>query len=142
MTKTAFRNEPPLAMVIDTSALVAIFLAEPERQIFRDAIMTTNMRLMSAANIFETCIVLEGRRGEVAARDLFVLRANIKIVSVDSEQAELARSAWRRYGKGRHPAALNSGDCFAYALAKSSGEPILAKGTDFLRTDIRLWSPA
>jgi ribonuclease VapC len=130
-------------MVIDTSALVAIFLAEPERLSFRKAIITADIRLMSAASVFETGIVLENRRGEIAARefDLFVLRANIEIVSVDSEQAELARSAWRRYGKGRHPAALNFGDCFAYALAKSSGEPILAKGTDFLRTDLQMWSP-
>ena len=125
-------------MVIDTSALVAIFLAEPERLSFRKAIITADIRLMSAASVFETGIVLENRRGEIAARefDLFVLRANIEIVSVDSEQAELARSAWRRYGKGRHPAALNFGDCFAYALAKETGEPILFKGDDFRHTDL------
>jgi ribonuclease VapC len=125
-------------MVIDTSALVAIFFAEPERQAFLDAITTAGSRLVSAANILETGIVLEGRHGEAAGRefDLFVVRANLKIVPVDAEQTDLARSAWRKYGKGRHPAALNFGDCFSYALAKFSGEPLLAKGADFALTDI------
>ena len=128
-------------MVIDTSALVAIFLGEPERQMFRGAILSAESRLISAASVFETAMVLEGRRGEVAARefDLFVIRANVDIVPVDAGQAELARSAWRRFGKGRHPAGLNFGDCFTYALAKFSGEPILAKGTDFVRTDVEVW---
>jgi ribonuclease VapC len=94
--------------------------------------------MISGANVLETGIVLAARRGESAGRefDLFLVRANLQIVSVDSEQAEIARSAWRKYGKGRHPAALNFGNCFAYALAKSSGEPLLAKGTDFVATDI------
>jgi ribonuclease VapC len=125
-------------MVIDTSALLAIFLAEPERKPFLDSILQAETRMISAANVLETGIVLEARRGESAGRefDLFLVRANLQIVSVDSEQAEIARLAWRKYGKGRHPAALNFGDCFAYALAKSSGEPLLAKGTDFVATDI------
>lgn len=125
-------------MVIDTSALLAIFLAEPERKPFLDSILQSETRMISAANVLETGIVLEARRGESAGRefDLFLVRANLQIVSVDSEQAEIARSAWRKYGKGRHRAALNFGDCFAYALAKSSGEPLLAKGTDFVATDI------
>jgi ribonuclease VapC len=125
-------------MVIDTSALLAIFLAEPERKPFLDSILQSETRMISAANVLETGIVLEARRGESAGRefDLFLVRANLQIVSVDSEQAEIARSAWRKYGTGRHPAALNFGDCFAYALAKSSGEPLLAKGTDFVATDI------
>ena len=125
-------------MVIDTSALLAIFLAEPERKPFLDSILQSETRMISAANVLETGIVLETRRGESAGRefDLFLVRANLQIVSVDSEQAEIARSAWRKYGKGRHRAALNFGDCFAYALAKSSGEPLLAKGTDFVATDI------
>ncbi len=125
-------------MVIDTSALLAIFLAEPERKPFLDSILQSETRMISAANVLETGIVLEARRGESAGRefDLFLVRASLQIVSVDSEQAEIARSAWRKYGKGRHPAALNFGDCFAYALAKSSGEPLLAKGTDFVVTDI------
>ena len=127
-------------MVIDTSALVAIFLAEPERRRFLDLIVEAGTRLISAATAPETGIVLEARRGEAAGRefDLFVFRANLQVVPVDGEQVEIARSAWRKYGKGRHPAALNLGDCFAYALAKSSGESLLAKGTDFGATDIEL----
>ena len=127
-------------MVIDTSALVAIFLAEPERRRFLDLIVEAGTRLISAATAPETGIVLEARRGEAAGRefDLFVFRANLQVVPVDGEQVEIARSAWRKYGKGRHPAALNLGDCFAYALAKSSGESRLAKGTDFGATDIEV----
>ena len=125
-------------MVIDTSALAAIFFAEPDRQKFLAAITAADSRLVSAASVLETGIVLEARLGEAAGRefDLFVVRANLQIVPVDAEQADLARSAWRKFGKGRHPAGLNFGDCFAYALAKFSGEPLLAKGTDFARTDI------
>lgn len=127
-------------MVIDTSALVAIFLAEPERRRFLDLIIAAETRLISAANALETGIVLEARRGEAAGRefDLFVVRANLQVVPVDGEQVEIARSAWRKYGKGRHPATLNFGDCFAYALAKSSGEPLLAKGSDFAAMDIEV----
>jgi len=125
-------------MVIDTSALAAIFFGEPERQKFLAAIAAAESRLVSAANLLETGIVVEARQGEAAGRefDLFIVRANLRVVPVDAEQADLARSAWRKYGKGRHPAGLNFGDCFAYALAKFSGEPLLAKGTDFARTDI------
>ncbi len=127
-------------MVIDTSALVAIFLAEPERQRFRDLILQADSRLVSAANIFETGIVLEAKGGQALGRefDLFVVRANFQVVSVDAEQAELARSAWRKFGKGRHRAGLNFGDCFAYALAKYTSEPLLAKGDDFALTDIEV----
>ena len=128
-------------MVIDSSALVAIFLAEPERQKFLSAIMSAETRFISAASVLETGIVLESRQGEASGRefDLFVVRASLEIVPVDAEQADLARSAWRKYGKGRHGAGLNFGDCFSYALAKFSGEPVLAKGTDFARTDIAVW---
>jgi ribonuclease VapC len=127
-------------MVIDTSAFVAIFLGESERDQFLAAIESAETRLLSAATALETGIVLEARKGDAAGRefDLFLVRANIEIASVDAEQAEIARSAWRRYGKGRHPAALNFGDCFAYALAKSTGETLLAKGTDFAQTDVEL----
>jgi ribonuclease VapC len=129
-------------MVIDTSALVAIFLGEPERKLFLDFILQAVTRKISAATVLETGIVLEARRGESAGRefDLFLVRANLEIVPVDSEQTEIARSAWRKYGKGRHTAALNFGDCFAYALAKFAVEPILAKGTDFAATDIDVCS--
>jgi ribonuclease VapC len=124
-------------MVIDTSALVAIFLSEPERQGFLDNIIAAESRLVSAATVLEAGIVIEARRGESAGRefDLFVVRANLQIIPVDAEQADLARSAWRKYGKGRHPAALNFADCFSYALAKATGEPLLAKRTDFASTD-------
>jgi ribonuclease VapC len=129
-------------MVIDTSALVAIFLAEPERKRFLDLILQAGTRLISAANALEAGIVLEARRGETAGRefDLFVVRANLEVVSVDNEQVEVARTAWFRYGKGRHPAGLNFGDCFAYALAKCSGEALLAKGGEFIQTDVEVCS--
>lgn len=127
-------------MVIDTSALVAIFLAEPERKVLLDLLLQAESLMISAATVLETGIVLEARRGESAGRefDLFVVRANLLVVPVDSDQTEIARSAWRKYGKGRHPAGLNFGDCFAYALAKFAGEPLLAKGTDFAATDIEV----
>jgi len=126
-------------MVIDTSALLAIFLAEPERQNFLERIRQDGSRLLSAPNALETSIVLEARRGEVAGRefDLFLHRLNIEIVPVDAAQVEVARAGWRKYGKGRHPAGLNFGDCFAYALSKTSGEPLLAKGNDFSKTDVQ-----
>lgn len=128
-------------MVIDTSALAAIFFAEPERPTLLNAITVAESRLISAATLLETGIVLEGRQGENAGRefDLFVVRANFQIVPVDAEQIEIARSAWRKFGKGRHPAALNFGDCFSYALAKFSGEPLLSKGTDFDLTDVTVY---
>lgn len=127
-------------MVIDTSALVAIFLAEPERKLLLDLVLQAETRMISAATVLETGIVLEARRGESAGRefDLFLVRASLQVVPVDSDQTEIARSAWRKYSKGRHPAALNFGDCFAYALAKFAGEPLLAKGTDFAATDIEV----
>ena len=127
-------------MIIDTSALLAVFLGEPERRRFLESIIQAATRRISAANVLETGIVLEARRGEAAGRefDLFLHQANVDIVSVDAEQVDMARVAWRKYGKGRHPAALNFGDCFAYALAKASGEPLLAKGTDFAQTDIEV----
>jgi ribonuclease VapC len=127
-------------VVIDTSAVLAIFLAEPERQRFLDLILQAGKRTMSAASVLETGIVLESKRGESAGRefDLFLVRTNITIVPVDAEQIDIARSAWRSFGKGRHPAGLNYGDCFTYALARSTGEPLLAKGRDFGLTDIDL----
>ena len=127
-------------MVIDTSALAAIFFSEPERHAFLDAVVSAESRLVSAATVLETGIVLESRQGESAGRefDLFVVRAQLEVVPVDAEQVEIARSAWRRYGKGRHAAGLNFGDCFAYALAKFSGQKLLAKGEDFRSTDIEL----
>jgi len=125
-------------MVIDSSAVLAIFLGEPQRPRFLESIAQAESRQMSAANVLETGIVLEARRGEAAGRefDLFLNQAKVEVVPVDADQVEIARVAWRKYGKGRHAAALNFGDCFAYALAKSAGEPLLAAGTEFARTDI------
>jgi ribonuclease VapC len=127
-------------MVIDTSALVAIFLGETERDAFVEHILQADTKLLSAASALETGMVLEAKRGEAAGRefDLFVVRAQLEVVPVDSDQVEIARSAWRKYGKGRHAAGLNFGDCFAYALAKFSGQKLLAKGDDFRLTDVEL----
>jgi ribonuclease VapC len=127
-------------MVIDTSALLAIFFAEPERASFLNLIVGAEKRMVSAATILETGIVLEAKRGEAAGRefDLFVFRMKLDVTPVDAEQITVARSAWRRYGKGRHAAGLNFGDCFSYALAKYYDEPLLAKGKDFSLTDVQL----
>lgn len=125
-------------MIVDTSALLAVLQNEPERRAFVEAIDKADTRLISAANFVETSIVIECRYGSEGLRDLdlFLTRADIELVPVDTEQAITARRAYSRFGKGRHPAALNYGDCFAYALAATMGEPLLFKGNDFPRTDI------
>ena len=108
-------------MVSDTSALAAIFFGEPERQKFLQAIISASTRLISAATVLETGMIVESRLGDAAGRelDLFLIRANFQIVAIDAEQAELARSAWRQFGRGRHPAELNYSDC----LPKSAESP-------------------
>jgi ribonuclease VapC len=125
-------------MVIDTSALVAILAGEAERHAFNELIEAAPVRLISAATVLEASLVIESRKGEHGGRelDLFLHRAQFQIVPVDADQVELARAAYRVYGKGRHAAALNFGDCFSYALAKQRGEPLLYKGEDFSRTDL------
>ena len=125
-------------MVIDSSALIAILQNEPERAAFVRKLGADRVRLLSAANWLEAAIIVDDRFGENGARDLklFVLEAAIEIVPVTAAQAELARAAYRRFGRGNHPARLNYGDCFAYALARETGEPLLFKGDDFSRTDI------
>ncbi len=125
-------------MVIDTSALLAILEDEPERRRFNEAIEAADARVLSVANFVETSIVLEARRGPEALRDfdLFIDRAGIELAPVDVEQGRLARLAFGRFGKGRHRAGLNFGDCFAYALAATRGEVLLFKGDDFRHTDI------
>lgn len=125
-------------MVLDTSALVAVLFDEPERHDFVRRIAAAPRRLISSATLVEASVVVESRRGEVAGRelDLFLHRAMVQTVAVDEEQAQMARAAWRRYGKGDHPAGLNFGDLFAYALARASGEELLFKGDDFARTDV------
>jgi ribonuclease VapC len=127
-------------MVLDSSALLAILSDEPERGAFVEQIEADGTRLISAATLLEAALVIEARRGEAAGRelDLFIHRAEISVVPVDAEQVDVARVAWRRYGRGRHRARLNFGDCFSYALAKVSGEPLLAKGRDFIQTDLTL----
>ena len=125
-------------MIIDTSALVSILDQEPEAEHLAHAISTASERMLSAANLVETGIVMQVRRGDEAVRDLDLLLAKLKIeiVAVSARQASLARKAFQRFGRGRHPARLNFGDCFAYALAKDSGAPLLFKGEDFSQTDI------
>ena len=125
-------------MVIETSALVSMLTDEPEAQRFEAAVAADPVRLMSTASYLEAAIVIEQRFGEPGGRelDLWLHRAGVDLVGVDADQAEVARLAYRRFGKGRDPAGLNYGDCFAYALAKVSGEPLLVKGDDFGHTDI------
>ena len=125
-------------MVLDSSALLAVLFDEPQRRALTVSIERDPRRLMSSGNVLESALVAEARRGEPAGRELDLLlhRAEVQIVPVDAEHVEIARSAWRRYGKARDPAGLNFGDCFAYALAAASGEPLLFTGEDFRRTDI------
>jgi ribonuclease VapC len=125
-------------MVIDTSALLAILQDEPERREFNEAIEAAASRLMSVATFVEVSIVIESRFGAEGHRDLdlFIGRAGIELVGVDVEQGKAARRAFILFGKGRHPAGLNYGDCFAYALARLLGEPLLFKGDDFSKTDL------
>lgn len=127
-------------MVIDTSALMAILFDEDDAPFYERAIEEDPVRLLSAGSLLEAAIVVEARFGAAGGRELDLLlhAAAVDVVPVDREQAELGRRAWRRFGKGNHPAGLNYGDCFAYALAARSGEPLLAKGDDFPRTDLRL----
>jgi ribonuclease VapC len=125
-------------MVLDTSALVALLLDEPEAEDFRTAVEDDTTRLISAATLLETGLIIESRKGEPGGRELdtLILKAEIVVVPVDAEQVSEARKAYRRFGKGRHAAGLNFGDVFAYALARTAGEPLLFKGNDFTKTDV------
>lgn len=125
-------------MIVDTSAVLAILLGEEDAPAFASALEQAAHRRISAANWFEAAIVIESRSEASGGRefDLFIRRSGIEIVDVTREQAELARYAYMLYGKGRNPAGLNFGDCFAYALSKSTGEPLLFKGDDFGQTDV------
>jgi len=125
-------------MVIDTSAIVAIALNEDDAPEIEARIADDPIRLISAATVLETAMVLEARLGDAGARefDLWMLKIGAEIIAVDAEQADAARRAWRRFGRGRHAAGLNYGDCFAYALAMTRGEPLLFKGGDFAKTDV------
>jgi ribonuclease VapC len=126
-------------MVIDSSALIAIVAGEPERRGFIDAITAAEARLVGSPTMMETSIVVLGRTGESSLQDLrdFCVRGGIETVPFGPEHLDLAIDAFRRFGKGRHPAGLNFGDCFSYALAKATGEPLLFKGNDFALTDVK-----
>ncbi|HEX3883197.1 MAG TPA: type II toxin-antitoxin system VapC family toxin [Stellaceae bacterium] len=126
-------------MIVDASAIVAILFAEPEAVACADAIAAAGQRRISAVNFLEAAIVIDGKRDPVVSRrfDEFMNSAAISIEPVDEEQARVARAAYRDFGRGSgHPARLNLGDCFAYALARCRGEELLFKGNDFIHTDL------
>ncbi len=124
-------------IVVDTSIFVAIMADEPDQSSFRKVLLNAEARSMSAGNYLEAVMVLEGRRlGSRQDLDEWLTLRRAGIVAVDLPLARLAADAFVRYGKGRHPAGLNYGDCFAYALARQLGAPLLFKGGDFARTDI------
>jgi ribonuclease VapC len=129
-------------MVVDTSALLAILKMAPDADFFATAIEHDPIRLVSTITALEASIVIGSRRGPVGVRDLDLLlyRIGAELVAFNQPQFETARTAYARFGKGNHPAALNFGDCCSYALAAISGQPLLAKGNDFTRTDARLVS--
>jgi ribonuclease VapC len=125
-------------MVVDASALLAILLGEPEAEDFSRAMAADPKRLVSSVSVLEAAIVIHARKGPAGGRELDLLlhAATATIVSFDADQVALARAAYEKYGKGRHPADLNLGDCCSYALSRSSGEPLLFKGGDFPKTDV------
>ena len=125
-------------MIVDTSAVLAVLFAEADAEVYARSIIETSPCRMSAANLLETAIVVESRIGLAAGHHLdhFLEKAGMELVPVTPQQVEAARLAWRRFGRGNHPARLNFGDCFAYALAQATGEPLLFKGKDFAQTDI------
>lgn len=127
-------------MIVDTSAIVAILGAEGDARLFAEAIAEALERRVSAATYVEAGIVLDSRRDVALSRSLgdFIRNTRIIVEPVTAEQAEQAREAYRDFGKGRHQAGLNFGDCFAYALAKDKGEPLLFKGDDFRKTDVEV----
>ncbi len=125
-------------MVIDTSAVMAIVQRESESDLFAELIEADPTRLISAVSVLEAGMLAEARKGEPGGLELdnLMLRGQFQTIPFDAEQAQVARLAFRRFGKGRHPAGLNFGDCAAYALASTHGEPLLFKGQDFAKTDI------
>ena len=125
-------------MIVDTSALIAILYAEEDAEMYATALASSEQRFISAGNYLETGIVVDRQRGAAAGRqfDSLIVRAKILVEPVTREQADIARQAYLDFGKGAHPAALNFGDCFSYALSKSLGMPLLFKGNDFALTDI------
>lgn len=125
-------------MVIDTSAVLAILWREPEAEDFVRLIVASGRRAVSTATVLEAHLAMTGRKGDAATDDLRLLlyEMQAEIVAFDASQLRIAQIAFQQFGEGRHPAALNFGDCISYALARSLGEPLLFKGNDFARTDI------
>ena len=134
----ALRREWRSEVIIDTSALVAILYGEPEATAFTQSIHNADTNRISVATYLELSMVIETQLGPAGMRqaETFLRRAGVTIEPVDLEQGELARQAFLDFGKGRHKAGLNFGDCFSYALAKATGEALLFKGHDFAATDI------
>ena len=131
-------------MIVDSSALLAILRNESDARAYATALAQATNSQISAANYLESAIVIDGSRDPILSRrfDDLVQEARLEIAAVTAKQAELARSAYRDFGKGTgHPAQLNFGDCFAYALARDTGEPLLCKGNDFRHTDVVLELP-
>ena len=126
-------------MIVDSSALIAILFDEPERESLIEKLASASSLSVSAGSVLESAMVLEGRKGLGASADLddLIRRTRMRIIPFDVEQLEIARKAFELYGKGRHPAGLNFGDCISYALAKWTGEALLFKGEDFALTDVR-----
>ena len=125
-------------MVIDSSAIVAILFAQAEADSFAIAIESDPIRLIATPTLLETAIVVQHQLEDDGSRelDLFIHTVGIELVPFGVDHYRVARDAFRRYGKGRHPAGLNYGDCFSYALSQTSGEPLLYKGSDFAKTDV------
>jgi ribonuclease VapC len=127
-------------VILDSSAIVAVLRAEPEAREFSRAISSAERCHISAANYLEAAVVIDSAKSAISSRrfDDFFRASRIAVEAVTPRQAEIARAAYRDFGKGRHKAGLNFGDCFAYALAKEMDEPLLFKGTDFARTDVEV----
>ena len=125
-------------MIVDSSAILAIMFAESDAHVFAEAMSEADSCKISAASFVEVAVVVEAQTQDRGSRqlDTFLRRAGFVIEPVTEEQAHLARQAYSDFGKGRHPAGLNFGDCFSYALAKATGEALLFKGSDFSKTDI------
>ena len=132
----AFPND---YMVIDSSAILAILLNEPEAAAFAQAIALDSTRLLSAVSALEAAIVIASKKGPLGEKelDLLLYKAKIDVVPFNNEMVQKARNAFSRFGKGRHPAGLNLGDCCSYALARQANEPLLFKGADFSQTDVQ-----
>ena len=127
-------------MIVDASAIIAILRDEPDANALTSALQSADVRRISAATYLEAAIVTDSNRNTLLSNllDSFLVRSLISIEPVTVEQARLAREAYRDFGKGRHRAGLNFGDCFVYALARDKGEPVLCKGEDFKRTEVEI----